>query len=141
MSSHAVPVSVCGRWRGVERLLHHELHGVWSAEHVDGLGKPCRPLLGQAARFVFGFPGFQGGLLGQLQRLHRSGWAAVGPLEIGGEHGPPGFDAGSTRRPPGIQAGLTPTISRTGRFRGSWFGRSANRSPRLSRRWFSRAVL
>jgi hypothetical protein len=58
---------VCGRWRRVERLLHHGVHGVWSAEHVDGLGKPCRPLLGQAAWFVFGCAGFQGGLLGQLQ--------------------------------------------------------------------------
>ena len=85
------------------RYLSRGLHGVWSAEHVAGLGNPCRPLLGQAAWFVFGFPGFQGGLLGQLQRLHRSGWAAVGLLEMGCEHGPPGFDAGSTRRPPGIQ--------------------------------------
>jgi hypothetical protein len=85
---------------------HHHVCGVWSAEQVDGLVKPCLPLLGQAAWFVFGFPGFQGGLLGQLQRLHRSGWAAVGLLEIGCEYPPPGFDAGSTRRPPGIQAGV-----------------------------------
>ena len=66
------------------------LHGVWSAEHLDGLVEPCRPLLGEAARFVLGFAGFQGGLLGQLQRLHRGGWAAVGLLEVGGEDAPGG---------------------------------------------------
>ena len=51
-------------------------------------------------------PGFQGGLLGQLQRFHRGGWAAVGALEVGGKHGPPGFDGGSTGRPPGGQGGV-----------------------------------
>ena len=45
-------------------------------------------------------------MLGQLQRFHRIGWAAVSPFEIGREHGPPGLDAGSTRRPPGIQGGV-----------------------------------
>jgi hypothetical protein len=29
----------------------------------------------------------------------------VGLVEIGRQHGPPSFDAGSTRRPPGIQGG------------------------------------
>jgi hypothetical protein len=57
----------CCRWYGVERLPDHELHGVWAAEHLDGLGEPCPPLIGQAAGFVFGFARFQSCLLGQLQ--------------------------------------------------------------------------
>ena len=40
-----------------------------------------------------------------------------------------------------FKAGPTPTISRTGRNRKSGLGRSANRTPRPARRWFSNAVL
>ena len=42
-----------------------------SAERLDGLGVPGGALLGQGARFVLGVSGFQGGLLRQLDCLHR----------------------------------------------------------------------
>jgi hypothetical protein len=63
-------------------------------------------LFGEAARLVLGLPGFQGGLLRQLQRLDRCGRAAVGPLEVCGKHAPPAFDGGATGRPPGGQGGV-----------------------------------
>ena len=40
-----------------------------------------------------------------------------------------------------FKAGSTPIIARTGRNLGSGLGRSANRTQRLPRRWFSSAVL
>jgi hypothetical protein len=72
------------------------------------LGEPGFSLLGEAARLVLGLPGFQGGLLGQLQRFDRCGWAAVGALEVCGKHAPPRFDCDSTGRPPGGQDGVDP---------------------------------
>ncbi len=106
VSSQAASSSRAVDGHGAERLAHHELHGVWPAQHVGGLGEPCLSLFGEAAWLVLGLPGFQGGLLGQLQRFDRGGWAAVGALEVCGKHGPPGFDGGSTGRPPGGQGGV-----------------------------------
>jgi hypothetical protein len=60
----------------VEGLADHGLNRFRSAEGFGGLGVPGGALLGQGAGFVFGVPGFQGGLLRQLQRLHR-GWRAT----------------------------------------------------------------
>jgi hypothetical protein len=42
-----------------------------STERFGRLGVPGGALLGQAARFMLSVPGLQGGLLRQLQRLHR----------------------------------------------------------------------
>ena len=56
---------------GVEGRADHGLDRVRSAERFGGLGMPGGALLGQGAGFVLGVPGFQGGLLRQLQRLHR----------------------------------------------------------------------
>ena len=91
--------------------------------------EPGRALLGQGARFVLGLAGLQGGLLGQLQRS----------TGVGGRPWSRWNSAASTLRRVSMSArrvdhrvfsaGSTPTISRTGRFRGSWSGRSANRTP------------
>ena len=62
-----------------------------SAECFGGLGMPGATLLGQGAGFVFGVPGLQGGLLGQLQRFDR-GWR---PTMITLELGSPVHPAGS----------------------------------------------
>jgi hypothetical protein len=49
----------------------HVLDRIGSAEDFGGLDVPGGTLLGQGAGFVLGLPGLQGGLLRQLQRLHR----------------------------------------------------------------------
>jgi len=72
------------------------LYGVWPAQHLGGLGGPGFSLFGEFAWLVFGFAGFQGGLLGQVQRFHRRGWPAMDSLEVGGQDAPPSLDAGST---------------------------------------------
>jgi hypothetical protein len=55
---------------------------------------------------MFGFPGFHGGLLRQLQRFHRRGWPAVGALKVRGQDAPPSLNGGSTTRPPSSQIGV-----------------------------------
>jgi hypothetical protein len=82
------------------------MHRVWPAQHLRGLREPCVSLLGEAARLVLGFAGFQGGLLRQLQRFHRRGRPAMRSLEIGGKDAAPGLDRGSTGRPAGDQDGV-----------------------------------
>jgi hypothetical protein len=62
------------------------------------LAEPGFALLGEAAWLVLGFPGFQGGLLGQLQRFHRRGWPAMRSLEVRCKDTAPGLDRGSTGR-------------------------------------------
>ena len=68
-----------------------------AAEDLLGLLAPGGALLGQGARFVLGVAGLQGGLLGQLDRLHHGRRAPVVGLERGGELAAAGLDAG----PPG----------------------------------------
>ena len=63
----------------------HVGQGALAAEDFDGLGAPGVALLGQRAWFVFGLPGFQGGLLGQRKHFHHGGFAAVGDLELFGQ--------------------------------------------------------
>ena len=55
---------------------------------------------------MFGVAGFQGGLLGQLQRLNRRGWTAVDTLEVGGELAAPDLNARPTGRPARVQSGV-----------------------------------
>jgi hypothetical protein len=66
----------------------------------------CQPglsLFGEAAGFVFGVAGFQGGLLGQLQRLNRGGRAAVDTLEVGRELAAPDLNGCPPGRPTRVQ--------------------------------------
>ena len=66
-------------------------------QDLHGLGVPVFALLTQGAGFVFGFPGGQGGLLGQLDHFGGGGNPAVLGQERcaqcgagGGDRGPPG---------------------------------------------------
>ena len=99
-SSHAASVSRRRRWRRAERLLHHELHGVWPAEHLDGLGEPGRRAArpGCAVRvWRPGFPGWPAGPAASTSTgVGGRPWVA---LELGGELAPPGLDAGPPGRP------------------------------------------
>ena len=69
------PLRIHGRARASRSGLRVLVIMAWtasrSAERFGGLGMPGGALLGQGAGFVFGVPGLQGGLLRQLQRLHR----------------------------------------------------------------------
>ena len=58
-----------------------------AAERPDRFGAPAVALLGQRAWFVFGLPGFQGGLLGDRQHFHGGGFAAVVGLKLFGQLG------------------------------------------------------
>jgi hypothetical protein len=62
-------------------------------------------------------------------------------LELDGQLTAAGFDVGAAVDQRWFSGGSTPTISRIGRFAGSVLGRSANRTPNVSRRCCSRAVL
>ena len=59
----------------------------------------ARPTTG----FVFGLPGLQGGLLGELDRLDHRREPAVVTLEVGDQGGATGFDVGATAGPAFIQ--------------------------------------
>ena len=104
---------------------------------------PGGALLGQGARFVLGVAGLQGGLLGQLDRLHHGRRAAVVGLERGrrARRGGPRCAARRVDQR-WFRRGSTPTTSRTGRLP-ALGARHARRRPARagSRRCFSRAVL
>ena len=119
---------------GLSAWLIIGLDRVRSAERFDGLDMPGGTLLGQRAGFVLGVPGFQGGLLRQLQRLHRRRRPTMITLKPRRQFTLPVLDQHPPRRPTLVQRRSTPTISRTGRLPGSVSGRSANRTPSRSRR-------
>jgi hypothetical protein len=63
-------------------------------------------LLGQGSGFVFGVAGFQGCLLGQVQRFDRGGWPAMIMLEPDGQLAAAGLDVGTAGRPTLVQSGI-----------------------------------
>jgi hypothetical protein len=90
---------------------------------------------------VLGAAGLQGGLLGQLQRLDRGGWSAVDTLEVGGKLAAAVLNGDAAGRPAGSQA-LIDADDFSDRPQ-PWIrvGACGEPTPRLVRRWFSRAVL
>ena len=88
---------------GVKGGVHHGVHGLRSAENLGGLVVPGGPLLGQGAGFVLGVPGLQGGLLRQMQHLHRSRWPTMITLKPGRQLTLPVLDTGPPRRPAPVQ--------------------------------------
>ena len=64
---------------------------------------PDGALLGQVAGFVFGISGLQGGLLRQLQRLHRCRRSTMIPLKPGRQLTLPVLDQHPSGRPPLVQ--------------------------------------
>jgi hypothetical protein len=88
---------------GVQSMCDHGLDRISSAEGFGGLGMPGGALLGQSTGFVFGVPGFQGGLLRQLQRLHRCRRPTMITLKPARQLTLPHLDQHSPRRPPFIQ--------------------------------------
>ena len=64
---------------------------------------PGGALLGQAAGFVLGVPGFQGGLLRQLQRLYRGRRSTMITLKLGRQLTLPVLDQHSAGRPTLVQ--------------------------------------
>ena len=64
---------------------------------------PGGALLGQGAGFVLGVPGFQGGLLRQLQRLHRRRRPTMITLKPGRQYTLPVLDQHPPRRPTLVQ--------------------------------------
>ena len=119
---------------GVSAVLHHRRDRVTSAQHCCGFVQPGGALLGQGSGFVFGVAGFQGGLLRQLHCFDRCRRPAMIMLELDRQLALAGVDVGPAGGPALVQRGSTPTISRIGRLTGSVSGRSANRTPSLSRR-------
>ena len=92
--------------------------------------------------FVFGVAGLQGRLLRQMQRFDRGRRPAMIMLELDRPARRGGCLMWARRVDQRwFSRGSTPTISRIGRFAGSVPGRSANRTPKLSRRCCSSAVL
>jgi len=67
---------------------------------------PGLSLLGQGARLVLGFPGRQGGLLGQFQGLDWRRRTPVGGLEVGGQFAVANLDGGPPGGPPLVQGGV-----------------------------------
>ena len=119
--------------------LHHRRDSAMSAQHRRGLAKPGCALLSQGAGFVFGVAGLQRRLLRQMQRFDRGRWPAMIILETDGQLAAAGIDVAVDQRL--VSRESTPTISRIGRLVGSVPGRSANRTPNVSRRCCSSAVL
>ena len=87
----------------MERVGDHGLDRVRSAERFGGLGVPRGALLGQGAGFVLGVPGFQGGLLRQLQRLHRRRRPTMITLKPSRQYTLPVLDQHPARRPTLVQ--------------------------------------
>ena len=79
-----------------------------AAEDLFRLLAPGGALLGQGAGFVFGVAGFQGGLLGELDRLDHAGRAAVVALEGGGQLAAAGLDGGAAGGPALVQGRVDP---------------------------------
>jgi hypothetical protein len=74
-----------------------------SAEGCGGMAVPGGALLGQAAGFVFGVPGFQGGLLRQLQRLNWRRRPTMITLKPGRQYTLPNLDQHPPPRPTLVQ--------------------------------------
>src|SRR5262249_7734744 len=70
-----------------------------AADDFDRLGTPGVALLGQRARFVFGLPCLQGGLLGDRQHFHDRGFAAVFGLKCLGQLADTMLDRRAARGP------------------------------------------
>ena len=102
-ATQAAVTAGAGTCRRLQDGVEHAAELLLAAEHVDGFGVPGGALLGEAAGFVLRVPGLQGGLLRQLQRLHRRGWPAVVLLEPGGQLTLPDHDHLPPRRPPLVQ--------------------------------------
>ena len=98
-------------------------------------------MLSQGSGFVFGVAGLQRRLLCQVQGFDRCRRPAMIVLELDRQLTAPGFEVGAAGRPTLVQSGVDTDISRIGRFAGSVPGRSANRTPNVSRRCCSSAVL
>ena len=104
---HPLPIRCRALGEGrSEGLVDHGLDGVRSAERFGGFRMPGGALLGQAAGFVFGVPGFQGGLLRQLQRLHRCRWPTMITLKLGRQLTLPFLDQHPPARPTLVQRGI-----------------------------------
>jgi hypothetical protein len=95
-------------WRGagLEGVADHGLDRIGSAERFGGLGVPGGPLLGQNAGFMLGVPGLQGGLLRQLQRLHRRRRPTMITLKPRRQLTLPVLDQHPPRRPALVQRGV-----------------------------------
>jgi hypothetical protein len=87
----------------VEGVADYGLDRLGSAERFGGLGMPGGALLGQGAGFVPGVPGFQCGLLRQLQCLHRRRRPTMITLKPGCQLGLPVLDQHPPRRPALVQ--------------------------------------
>ena len=90
---------------------------------------------------MFGVAGFQGGLLGQLQRLNRGGWSAVDTLEVGGELAAAGLNGGAAGRPASVQSGVDADDFSDRPQPWVRVGPFGEPDAEAARRWFSRAVL
>ena len=98
-------------------------------------------MLSYGSAFVFGVAGLQRRLLRQVQRFDRGRRPAMIMLELDGQLAAAGVDVGAAGRPALVQSWVDTDNLRIGRFAGSVPGRSANRTPKLSRRCCSSAVL
>jgi hypothetical protein len=87
----------------MESMADHGLDGLRSTERFGGFGVPGGALLGQGAGFVLGIPGFQGGLLRQLQRLHRGWRPTMITLKPARQFTLPVLDQHPSRRPTLVQ--------------------------------------
>ena len=81
----------------------HGPHLVGAAEHLQCLRSPSGALVGEAAWFVFGVAGLEGGALCELDGFDRGRRPALRVLEGGGELALPGLDRLPARRPPGVE--------------------------------------
>ncbi|MGI8530964.1 MAG: hypothetical protein ACR2KO_15990 [Geodermatophilaceae bacterium] len=75
-----------------------------AADQRHRLPPPGEPLLAEGAGFVFVAAGLQGALLGQLDGLHRGGWAAVVGLEHRREFAAAGVIPASATSDPALAA-------------------------------------
>ena len=95
----------CDGGRSAQCRGDHVADGAGVAEDHRGLGAPRLALLGQGARFVFGLPGFQGGLLAQRQRFRGARFTPVVGLERLGQLGHPRSDCAAPRGEPLVERG------------------------------------
>jgi hypothetical protein len=130
-----------------QRSPHHGHDSVRSTQHRCGLTHPGCALLSQGSGFVFGVAGLQRRLLRQVQCFDRGWWTAMILLEPDGQLSAAGLDVGAAGRPTLVQSGVDTDdlpdrpLRRIGRLAGSVPDRSANRTPKASRRCCSSAVL
>ena len=89
-----------------EGLADHGLDRIRCAECFTGLGMPGGALLGLAAGFVLGIPGFLGRLLRQLLRLHRRRRPTMITLKPARQLTLPNLDQHPPGRPPLVQRGI-----------------------------------